>query len=123
MRRLGPAVLLGLPWWRDGGRRPPRRGPRRGELIARSAPGEALDELLRSARGPVTGGGRRRTIAPMIAIPSEPPTWRNLLSTADPTPALSTGTAPIAAADVGAIDIAIPAPPMRSAGSMSQKFE
>ena len=29
------------------------------------------------------------TIAPMIAMPSEPPTWRMLFSTAEPTPALS----------------------------------
>ena len=31
-------------------------------------------------------------IAPMIAMPSEPPTWRDAFSTAEPTPALSTGT-------------------------------
>ena len=37
----------------------------------------------------------------MIAIPSEPPTWRMLLMTAEPTPAFATGTAPIAAAVVG----------------------
>ena len=59
----------------------------------------------------------------MTAIPSEPPTWRMLFSTAEPTPALSTGTACMAVAVVGAIDIAIPAPPIRSAGKMSQKFE
>ena len=39
----------------------------------------------------------------MTAMPSEPPTWRMLLMTAEPTPALSTGTDPIAAAVVGVI--------------------
>ena len=43
------------------------------------------------------------TIAPITAIPSEPPTWRDEFSTAEPTPALSTGTALIAAAVVGVI--------------------
>ena len=33
----------------------------------------------------------------MSAMPSEPPTWRKLFSTPEPTPALSTGTEPIAA--------------------------
>ena len=34
---------------------------------------------------------RFATIAPMIAIPSAPPTWRKVLSTPEATPALSTG--------------------------------
>ena len=33
---------------------------------------------------------REATIAPITAIPSDPPTWRNVFSTAEPTPALST---------------------------------
>ena len=59
----------------------------------------------------------------MIAMPSEPPTWRNAFSTAEPTPALSTGTDPIAVAVVGVIASAIPNPPARSPGSTFQKFE
>src|SRR4029450_1543787 len=59
----------------------------------------------------------------MIAIPSEPPTWRALLITADPTPALSTGTELIAAVVVGAIVMAIPSPPTRSPGKRFQKLE
>ena len=62
-------------------------------------------------------------IAPITAIPSAPPTWRTLFRTAEPTPALSTGTEPIAAAVIGVITIAIPNPPMRSPGKTSQKFE
>ena len=64
-------------------------------------------------------GGRAApaaTIAPMIAIPSEPPTWRKLFSTAEPTPALSTGTEPIAAAVVGVIVSAMPKPPSDQPG-------
>ena len=60
---------------------------------------EAVDELLRgrerpSARRMLVASAR---IAPMTAMPSEPPTWRMLFSTPEPTPALSTGTEPIAA--------------------------
>ena len=56
----------------------------------------------------------------MRAMPSEPPTWRMLFRTADPTPALSTGTEPIAAAVVGVIVNAMPVPPVSSAG---RKFQ
>ena len=56
----------------------------------------------------------------MTAIPSEPPTWRMLLITAEPTPAFATGTEPIAAAVVGAIVVAIPTPPMSRPGRMFQ---
>ena len=59
----------------------------------------------------------------MIAIPSEPPTWRMLLMTAEPTPAFATGTAPIAAAVVGAIVVASPKPPTSRPGRMFQKDE
>src|SRR6266571_3713855 len=59
----------------------------------------------------------------MIAIPSEPPTCRMLLMTAEPTPALSTGTDAIAAAVVGAITVAIPTPPTSRAGRMFQNDE
>src|SRR5512132_4033902 len=52
-------------------------------------------------------------------MPSEPPTWRMLLITAEPTPALSTGTDPIAAAVVGAIVIAIPTPPTSRPGRIA----
>ena len=58
----------------------------------------------------------------MIAIPSEPPTWRMLFKTADPTPALSTGTDPMAAAVVGVIANDMPTPPTSSAGRRPQKF-
>ena len=61
------------------------------------------------------------TIAPMTAIPSEPPTCRPELSTAEPTPALSTGTALIAAAVTGVIVRPIPKPPSRRPGSSAQK--
>ena len=54
------------------------------------------------------------TIAPIKAIPSEPPTWRMLFSTAEPTPALSTGTEPMAAAVVGVIASDMPKPPSTS---------
>ena len=63
------------------------------------------------------------TTAPITAIPSEPPTWRMLLMTAEPTPALSTGTEPIAAAVVGVITRAMPKPPTSSPGRMFQKLE
>ena len=56
----------------------------------------------------------------MIAIPSEPPTWRMLFSTAEPTPALSGRTEAMAAAVVGAIAIDIPRPPSSIPGSSSQ---
>ncbi len=55
-------------------------------------------------------------IAPMSAIPVDPPTWRQAFSTADPTPALATGTARIAAAELGVIVIDMPKPPSTSAG-------
>ena len=59
----------------------------------------------------------------MMATPKFPPTWRMLFSTAEPTPALSTSTEPIAAAVVGVIAIAMPAPPTSSAGNRFQKDE
>ncbi len=55
-------------------------------------------------------------IAPISAMPIEPPTWRHALSTAEPTPAFSTGTARVAAAALGVIVIDIPTPPRTSAG-------
>ena len=61
------------------------------------------------------------TIAPMIAIPSEPPTWRMLFSTAEPTPALSRGTEAIAVAVTGAIVTDMPIPPRIIAGRRPQK--
>ena len=42
-------------------------------------------------------------IAPISAIPIEPPTWRDAFRTAEPTPDLSTGTDRIAAAALGVI--------------------
>ncbi len=60
------------------------------------------------------------TIAPISAIPIEPPTWRMLFSTAEPTPALSGRTECIAAAVVGAIAADIPTPPSSIAGSRFQ---
>ena len=65
-------------------RRPQRR---RGRAARRPrARGGSRDE----ACGSRCRSRRPATIAPMIAIPSEPPTWRMLFSTAEPTPALST---------------------------------
>ena len=60
-------------------------------------------------------------IAPMIATPIVPPTWRALFSTAEPTPALSTGTLRVAAAALGVMVSDIPTPPMMSAGRSSKK--
>ena len=62
-------------------------------------------------------------MAPRMAIPREPPTCLMLFSTAEPTPALSMGTEPMAAAVVGVMASPMPAPPMRSGGKRSQKFE
>ena len=66
---------------------------------------------------------RFTTIAPVIAIPSATPTWRNVFSTPEATPALSTGAAPIAAADIGVITNDMPSPPRMNAGSRFQKLE
>ena len=56
-------------------------------------------------------------------MPSEPPIWRKLFSTPEPTPALSTGTAPIAAAVIGDIVSAIPTPPSSIDGRSVQNVE
>src|SRR3954470_1191500 len=56
----------------------------------------------------------------MMAMPSAPPTWRKLFRPPDPTPALSTGTDPIATEVMGDIDIAMPKPPRIIAGSSVQ---
>ena len=58
----------------------------------------------------------------MTAIPSEPPTWRNVLSIPEPTPALSTGTELSAAAVIGVIVIAIPTPPSSIPGR-SERYD
>ena len=84
----------------------------------------ALDELGRVGRVEL----RRRvtlvaTSVPITAMPSEPPTCRIALITAEPTPALSTGTEPIAAAVVGAIVSPIPRPPTTRPGTIDQKVE
>ena len=63
------------------------------------------------------------TTAPITAMPREPPTWRMLLITAEPTPAFATGTEPIAAAVVGVITSAMPKPPTSRPGRMFQKLE
>ena len=60
-------------------------------------------------------------IAPIRAIPVEPPTWRQAFRTAEPTPAFATGTARIAAAELGVIVIDIPKPPSTSAGEQRQE--
>ena len=62
-------------------------------------------------------------MAPITAMPSEPPICREEFSTAEPTPALSTGTEPIAAAVAGVITSAMPTPPTRRPGRMFQKSE
>src|SRR2546423_1779226 len=56
-------------------------------------------------------------------MPREPPTWRMLLITAEPTPAFATGTEPIAAAVVGVITSAMPKPPTSRPGRMFQKVD
>ena len=68
-------------------------------------------------------GLRDVRIAPMTAIPSAPPTWRKVFRTPEETPALATGTAPMAAAVIGVIVMAMPTPPMTSPGTRSQKPE
>ena len=60
-------------------------------------------------------------IAPISAIPIEPPTWRQALRTADPTPALATGTERVAAAALGVIVIDMPNPPRTRPGRRFQK--
>src|ERR671923_44433 len=62
-------------------------------------------------------------IAPIRAIPTEPPTCRNALSTAEPTPDLSTGSARTAAAALGVITSAMPIPPRISPGKRSRYVE
>ena len=108
--------------------RRPRRTSGAGRLVVRLRTWCRVDERdhradeRRSAPQPrARGGSRSRTRAgrgsPAArqlvdargddrahdAIPSEPPTWRTLFSTAEPTPALSGRTDRIAAAVVGAI--------------------
>jgi hypothetical protein len=61
-------------------------------------------------------------LALITAMPSDPPTCRIELSTAEPTPALSTGTELIAAAVVGVIVSAIPKPPTSKPGRIDQKL-
>ncbi len=59
-------------------------------------------------------------IAPITAIPSAPPTWRNVFNMPEPTPDLSTGTELSAAAVIGVIVLAMPTPPRIMAGSNNQ---
>ena len=59
-------------------------------------------------------------IAPITAIPIVPPIWRAQFSTAEPTPALSTGTLLVAAAALGVMVSAMPTPPIISAGRRFQ---
>jgi hypothetical protein len=61
-------------------------------------------------------------MAPITAIPSDPPTWRAEFRTAEPTPALSTATALIAAAVSGVIVEPIPIPPISKPGRIFQKL-
>ena len=62
-------------------------------------------------------------IAPISAIPIEPPTWRKALRTAEPTPALSTGTERVAAAALGVIVIDMPNAAEDEPGQEVQKLE
>ncbi len=59
-------------------------------------------------------------IAPIRAMPTDPPTWRKAFSTAEPTPDLSTGSARTAAAALGVITSDIPKPPRIIAGTSVQ---
>ena len=80
--------------------------------------GEPVDERLgrRGARRP-----RAATIAPITAIPTEPPTWRNGVEHRRADAGLVDGHRPlIAAAALGVIVSAIPTPPMSIAGSRTQ---
>ena len=96
---------------------------------ATTAPTNANPDATRSAvENPSTNAsGERRSptfaamIAPISATPIEPPTWRMLFMTAEPTPALSVGTEPMIAAADGVIVSDIPTPPINRAGSRSQK--
>src|SRR5262245_65628048 len=58
-----------------------------------------------------------------MAIPSATPTWRKVFRTPDATPALSTGAAPMTAADIGVITNDIPRPPRMNPGSIRQNPE
>ena len=73
---------------------------------------EPVHEGLRRASPPTSCA----MIAPISAIPSEPPTCREELRTAEPTPALSTGTPLSPAAVAGVIAAAMPMPPRSIAG-------
>src|SRR5206468_13089395 len=57
----------------------------------RSAACSPLTNCCAASARDLVGCWYESRIAPMIAIPSEPPTWRKLFNTPEPTPALSTG--------------------------------
>src|SRR5581483_9001955 len=91
--------------------------------IATTAPARQRNAPTRSASWkPVRYVELPETIAPMTAIPSAPPTCRDEFSTAEPTPALSTATALIAAAVSGVIVEPMPMPPIKSPGRIFQKL-
>src|SRR4051794_12482214 len=111
------------------------RGDERTVAIETAAPRKAMSALAtRAACRPSTkfcadsarlapATAYEARIAPISAIPSEPPTCRKLLITPDPTPALSTGTEDIAADVIGDIVSAIPVPPISIGGSSVQYDE
>jgi PAP2 superfamily len=59
-------------------------------------------------------------IAPISAIPSEPPTCREEFRTAEPTPALSAETPLMAAAEAGVMTAGMPMPPRSIPGTSAQ---
>ena len=80
--------------------------------------GEPIDERAGVDRPPISWV----MIAPISAMPIEPPSWREELSTAEPTPALSTDTPLRPAAVAGAIAAPMPAPPSSMPGTRLQKL-
>ncbi len=86
-----------------------------------AATSSAVWKPLMNASGVRSPPAFPATIAPMIATPIVPPTCRAQFSTADPTPALSTGTLRVAAAALGVMVSDMPTPPITSAGRRSKK--
>src|SRR6185436_7365344 len=113
------------------GSAPCERSCGRMRAAAVTAPASAMTEATTSASSnpsmndAVVGGdvSREAMIAPIRAMPVEPPTCRQAFRTAEPIPAFSTGTARIAAAELGVIVIDMPNPPSTSAGRSTQNVE
>ena len=96
-----------------------RRGPHRRARSATRPPGRWRTRR-RTPRASAGAPASWAMIAPISAIPTEPPICRAEFSTAEPTPALSLVTPLIAAAALGVITSAMPTPPISIAGSSVQ---